>query len=159
MSGYLDALGEKAALKALGSPEVKRRLTQEARRLLPGIKNRARGVAAVCDALLDADQGEEAWQVAKGCLPGVDLPSLIRLQLGKVTARTGVHAQEGLAFLDQVLMEPLEGGSGGYGAAHWRRGQVLNGMGRKAEAKAAALAALRLDPKDPKAARLLEDLQ
>ena len=57
-----------------------------------------------------------------------------------------------------MLREPLEGGSGGYGAADWRRGQVLKDLGRKAEARAAAEAALRLDPKDPKAARLLKEL-
>ncbi len=57
-----------------------------------------------------------------------------------------------------MLREPLEGGTGGYGTAHWRRGQVLKALGRKAEARAAAEAALRIDPKDSKAARLLKEL-
>ena len=114
---------------------------------------------AVCDALLDAGQGEAAWQVAKDCLAGVEAHSLVRLQLGKIAARASIHQEEGLACLDQVLREPLEGGSGGYGAAHWRRGQILKDLGRKTEAKAAGEAALRLDPKDPKPARLLKDLQ
>jgi predicted negative regulator of RcsB-dependent stress response len=83
----------------------------------------------------------------------------MRLQLGKIAARSGRHLDEGLAALDQVLREPLEGGSGGYGSAHWRRGQVLKALGRKAEAKAAAEAALQIDPKDPKAKRLLDDLR
>ena len=156
--GYLDALSSKETRKALGDAEAKRRLALEARRLLPQVKDRARALEAICDALLDADQGEEAWRVAKDALPGVDAPSLLRLQLGKVAARASIHREEGLACLDQVLREPLEGGSGGYGAAHWRRGQILNSLGRKIEAKAAGEAALKLDPKDPKAARLLEEL-
>ena len=83
----------------------------------------------------------------------------MRLQLGKIAARANLHSEEGLAFLDQVLREPLEGGCGGYGAAHWRRGQILRNLGRKAEARAAAQAALALDPKDTKAKRLLEELR
>ena len=156
--GYLDALGGKPTRKALGEAEVKRRLLLEARRLLPGVKDRARALEAICDALLDADHGEEAWRVAKDALACADAPSLMRLQLGKLAARTGLHLEEGLASLDQVLREPLEGGSGGYGSAHWRRGQILQRLGRKSEARAAGEAALRLDPKDPKAASLLKEL-
>jgi tetratricopeptide (TPR) repeat protein len=155
---FLDALGSKPVRKALGVPEQHRRLLAEARRLYPGVKTRARGVEAVSNALLDADAGEEAWKTVQEALPGSDAPSLLRLQLGKVAARSGVHREEGLAALDQVLKEPLEGGSGGYATVHWRRGQILQALGRKAEAKAAAEAALRIDPKDAKAARLLKDL-
>ena len=156
---YLDALGSRETRKTLGDVETKRRLVQEARRLLPGVKTRARALCAICDALLDADQGEEAWKVAREHLPGCDAPSLLRLQLGKIAARSGLHREEGLTFLDQVLREPLEGESGGYGTAHWRRGQILMGLGRKAEARAAGEAALKLDPKDNKASRLLDDLK
>jgi len=156
---YLDALSSRETRKSLGEAEQKRRLVQEARRLLPAARGSARALSAVCDALIDADQGAEAWDAAHAALPEVDAPSLIRLQLGKIAARTGVHREQGLAFLDQVLNEPLEGGSGGYGTAHWRRGQILAAMGRKDEARTAARAALALDPKDSKAARLLEDLR
>jgi tetratricopeptide (TPR) repeat protein len=156
---YLDALGSTETRKVLGDAETRRRQAQEAKRLLPGSKGRARAMEAICDALLDANQGEEAWRNAKDALAGADAPSLIRLQLGKVAARAGIHQEEGLAFLNQVLREPIEGGSGGYGAAHWRRGQILRGLGRKAEAREAAQAALRVDPRDPKPARLLKELQ
>jgi tetratricopeptide (TPR) repeat protein len=156
--GYLEALGSRETRKVLGDAEQKRLLAQEAWRLLPGMKNRARAVQAISDALLDADQGEAAWQVAMNALPHADAPSLMRLQLGKVAARSGVHAQEGLAYLDQVLRESLEGGSGGYATVHWRRGQILQRLGHKTEARSAAQAALAVDPKDPKAAKLLKEL-
>jgi tetratricopeptide (TPR) repeat protein len=156
--GYLDALGSRETRKVLGDQPQKQLASQEALRLLPAAGNRARALTAVCDALLDADRGEDAWRIAQQALPGSDAPSLLRLELGKISARSGVRAAEGLEALDRVLREPLEGGTGGYAAAHWRRGQILKTLGRKEEARAAARAALALDPKDPKAARLLKEL-
>ncbi len=156
--GYLEVLGSRETRKTLGQSEQDRRLAAEARRLLPGIHNSARGVAAISQALLDAHQHEAAWTVAKEGLGQVDAPSLLRLQLGKLAARTGLHRDEGLAMLDLVLKEPLEGGSGGYPAAHWRKGQILRDLGRKTEAKTEAEAALKLDPNHPGAKKLLEGL-
>lgn len=157
VDGYLEALGSRETRKALGEQEQDRRLAAEARRLLPGVHVSARGVAAVSKALLDANQPEAAWNVARERLNQTDAPSLLRLQLGKVSARAGLHREEGLAMLDQVLHEPLEGGSGGYAAAHWRKGQILRDMGKKAEAQAEAEAALKVDPKHPGARKLLEE--
>lgn len=155
---YLDALGSREARKVLGDKPQQQLEGQEAMRLLPAARNRARPLTAICDALLDADRADDAWRIAREALPATDAPSLLRLQLGKIAARSGRHLEEGLAALDQVLREPLEGGTGGYGTAHWRRGQVLKALGRKAEARAAAQAALALDPKDSKAQRLLKEL-
>jgi len=156
--GYLDALGSRETRRTIGDAEQKRRLAAEARRLLPAVRNRARAVEAVSLALLDAGQPEEAWTVAKEALNKVEAPSLVRLQLGKIAARAGIHREEGLAFLDQVLREPLEGGSGGLPAAHWRRGQILKDLGRKEEARTEAQAALKLDQKHKGAKRLLQEL-
>jgi tetratricopeptide (TPR) repeat protein len=157
--GYLDALGNRTTRKQLGAAEQQRRLALEARRLLPPVRTCARAVEAVADALLDAGQPEEAWGIAQAALPQADAPSLVRLQLGKLAARSGLHREEGLAYLDQALREPLEGGSGGYPSAHTRRGQILRDLGRKAEARAAAEAALKLDPKHRGARELLANLQ
>jgi tetratricopeptide (TPR) repeat protein len=156
--GYLDALGSRETRRAIGNAEQKRRLAAEAHRLAPLAKAKARSVEAVSLALLDADLPEEAWRLAKDALDQVDAPSLLRLQLGKIAARSGLHRDEGLAFLDRVIREPLEGGSGGIPAAQWRRGQILKDLGRKEEARAAAEAALKLDPKHAGARKLLESL-
>ncbi len=156
--GYLDSLSSKETRRSLGEAVQKARLAAEARRLLPAVSRSAKGVEAVCDALLDAGQPEEAWRVAREALPGVDAPSTVRLQLGKLAARSGLHLQEGLAFLDQALKAPMEGGSGGPPAAHWRRGQILQRLGLALEARAAAREALKLDPKHPGARKLLETL-
>ncbi len=154
--GYLDSLGSRETRKKLGVPEQTRRLAQDATRLLPPVKNRARALEAITDALLDAGQPMEAWRIAKEALSLVDAPSLVRLQLGKLAARSGLHRDEGLVLLDQVVREPLEGGSGGYASAHWRRGQILNDLGRKNEARSAAQAALKFDSKHPGARKLLD---
>jgi hypothetical protein len=50
--------------RALGAEPQNRLQAKEALRLLPAAKNRARPLTAICDALLDADQIEEAWRVA-----------------------------------------------------------------------------------------------
>ena len=156
---WLDALDNRPAKKALGEAGKNARLLAEAPRLLPGVRTRARGVVAVSDAYLHAGQPETAWKVVQDQLPHIDAPSLLRLQLGKVAANGGVHRPEGLAALDQVLREPLEGGSSGYPGAWWRKGQILNALGRKDEARRAAREALKLDPKHRGAGELLMDLE
>ena len=155
---WLDALDSRPAKKALGEAGKNARLLAEAPRLLPGVHTRALGVVAVSDAYLHAGQPETAWKTAQEHLTQVDAPSLLRLQLGKVAASSGLHREEGLAALDQVLREPLEGGSSGYPGAWWRKGQILQALGRKDQARKAAQAALKLDPRHRGARELLEKL-
>ncbi|MDR3684614.1 MAG: hypothetical protein P4L11_12885, partial [Geothrix sp.] len=127
---WLDALDRRPAKKALGEAGKNARLLAEAARLLPGVRTRAQGVVAVSDAYLHAGQPETAWKVLQEQLGQVDAPSLLRLQQGKVAAASGLHRPEGLAALEQVLREPLEGGSSGYPGAWWRKGQILRDLGR-----------------------------
>ena len=155
---WLDALDRRPAKKALGEAGKNTRLLAEAPRLLPGVRTRARGVIAVSDAYLHAGQPETAWKVVQDHLSQVDAPSLLRLQLGKVAATSGEYRPEGLAALEQVLREPLEGGSSGYPGAWWRKGKILRDLGRKDEARRAAQEALKLDPRHRGARELLEKL-
>lgn len=158
VSQYLEALDSRPARKALGEAEKNRRLLAEAARLLPAVATSARGIAAVSEAFMNGGQPETAWKVLQDHRGQVDAPSLLRLQLGKVAARTGIHRPEGMLALDQVLREPLEGGSAGYPGAWWRKGQILQALGRKDEARHAAGEALKLDPKHRGARALLESL-
>jgi hypothetical protein len=157
--GYLEAIGLSGTREALGREAWKALLAAEARRLWPGVRHSGRGLQAVTDALIDAGDGEEAWALASQARGGVDAPSLAKLQLGKISARTGLRREEGLRCLDQLLSEPLEGGTGGLPAVHWRRGQILRDLGRGGEARGAAEAALRLDPRHPGALKLLKELE
>ncbi len=155
---YLDSLDSHAAKHALGEAGKNARLLGEAARLLPPVAWSARAVSAASDADLNAGRPDLAWQVVQAHLGHTDAPSLLRLQLGKVAARSGQYLPEGLAALDQVLREPLEGGSAGYAGAWWRKGQVLKALGRIPEARQAAQQALKLDPKHRGAEELLESL-
>ena len=156
---WLDALDRRPAKNALGEAGKNARLLAEAPRLLPGVRTRALGVAAVSEAYLHAGQPETAWKIAQEHLSQVDAPSLLRLQLGKIAASSGLHRPEGLLALDQVLREPLEGGSSGYPGAWWRKGQILQALGRKDEARHAAQEALKLDPKHRGARDLMDALE
>lgn len=156
---YLEALGQTPTRKALGETEQRRRQASEARRLLPPVQHRAKAIEAITDALLEGGQPDEAWKVAKAALERADAPSLIRLQLGKLAAKSQPYKEEGLAQLNRLMTEPLEGGSGGAPALHWRRGQLLRDLGRREEARVAALEALKYDPRHPGAKRLLEMLK
>lgn len=158
VAGYLDALDDKAAKRALGEAGKNARLIAEARRLLPGVQRSGLAVAAISDALLNAGQGEEAWQVAAPRLAAVDSPSLLNLQLGKVAAKSGRHLSEGLAALDRVLREPLEGGTGGPAAAHYRKAQILQTLGQADQARTEARLALKEDPRHRGARELLDQL-
>lgn len=155
---WLDALDRRPAKQALGEAGKNARLLAEAARLLPGIRTRARGVAAVAEAYLHAGRPDLAWQTLQAHLGQVDAPSLLRLSLGKVAATSGQRRAEGLAALDQVLREPLEGGSAGPAGAWWRKGQILRDLGRCDEARQAAREALKLDPKHRGARELMESL-
>lgn len=155
---WLDALDSHPAKQVLGEAGKNARLLAEAPRLLPGVRTRAQGVVAVSDAYLHGGQPETAWKTVQAHLALVDAPSLLRLQLGKIAASSGVHREEGLAALDQVLREPLEGGSSGYPGAWWRKGQILQALGRKDEARRAAQEALKLDQKHRGAKKLLDSL-
>ncbi|HEY3401450.1 MAG TPA: tetratricopeptide repeat protein [Geothrix sp.] len=156
---WLDALDRRPAKKALGEAGKNARLLAEASRLLPGVRASARGVAAVSEAYLHGGRPDLAWQTLQDHLNQVDAPSLLRLQLGKVAAVSGQHRPEGLAALDQVLREPLEGGSSGYPGAWFRKGQILRDLGRTNEARHAAQEALKLDPKHKGAVELIEKIE
>ena len=158
VTGWLDQLDEKAALKALGRDGKNARLRAEATRLLPAVRHATKGVEAISDAWFNAGAPEEAWKVAAQGLGEVEAPSILRLQLAKVAARSGLHREEGLAHANQALREPMEGGSGGLATLNWRRGQILKDLGRPAEAQAAAQAALAVDPHHRGARKLLEAL-
>jgi tetratricopeptide (TPR) repeat protein len=159
IAAYLEELGGDAAKRALGESGQKQQLAREAMRLLPAARTRARAVQAISQALLEAGEPEKSWEVALEALPRVDAPSIVRLQLGKVAARTGINKLEGMAFLDQAAKGPMEGGTGGYASVHWRRGQIFQALGQNEQAREAAQRALRFDSRHRGAKELLSALK
>nr|WP_225444584.1 hypothetical protein [Pseudomarimonas arenosa] len=63
--------------------------------------------------------------------------ALGRYQLGRLAAITGDHIEQGLAYLDAFIAAGEEPEQLSLAAAQWRRGQLLDKLGRRDEAIAA----------------------
>ncbi len=95
------------------------------------------------------DDVRSLWRDRIGSAPE---DALARYQLGRAAALSGSELEDGLAQLDAFLAAAVYPENLTPGAAHWRRGQVLEKLGRKPE----ALAALRLAVADPSTRRQAE---
>lgn len=80
-----------------------------------------------------------AWEpvLAEG-----DLQQTARYQLGKVAAVSGEALEQGLAYLDAFIAADTPDPELSVAAAQWRRGQVLEKLGRRDDAIAAYRAAV-----------------
>jgi tetratricopeptide (TPR) repeat protein len=78
---------------------------------------------------------------------------LAKYQLGKYAALSGTDAEIGLQNLDAILASNIAPEGVSLGGANWRRGQILEKLGRKDEAITAIRKAVALEPalKDAKA--------
>ena len=83
------------------------------------------------------------WEAA---LENEALAWVARYQLGRLAAVSGTPLEQGLAHLEAYIAADPDDDELGVPAAHWRRGQLLEKLGRRDE----AIAALRLavDDKD-----------
>ena len=68
-------------------------------------------------------------------------------QIGRTSAMSGLQLEEGIAALQKYLLMPHGGNDPQNKNAYHRLGQLYAKVGKKAEAKAALQAALKLDPK------------
>lgn len=103
------------------------------------------------------DEIEQLWTQALARKPD-DL--LASYQLGRFAALTGRELDRGLAHIDRYLADPgYRSEYSSTAAAHWRRGQILERSGRRAEALAAFGEAVRLQPSLEPAQKDLERLR
>ena len=84
---------------------------------------------------------------------------LAHYQLGRLSAVSGEALDAGLSHLDAFLANPRTSDAMSPAAAQWRRGQILEKLGRRAEAIAAIEEALRLEPELAQARTDLDRLQ
>ncbi len=70
---------------------------------------------------------------------------LLRYQRAKLAALSGENAEEGLAILDELIALDVYPENFSLDGAHYRRAQILRGLGRRDEAIAAFEAALAID--------------
>ncbi|MBI1808730.1 MAG: tetratricopeptide repeat protein [Gemmatimonadetes bacterium] len=79
-------------------------------------------------------------------------------QFGKVALLSGREMEKGLARLDLFLAKPPDKDGPTWADAHWRKGNILAALGKKAEAKAEYETALKLNPGHAGAAKDLKSL-
>lgn len=79
-------------------------------------------------------------------------------QFGKVALLSGRELENGLSHLDQFLAKPADKDGPTWADAHWRKGNILAALGRKAEARTEFETALKLNPAHPGATKDLKSL-
>ena len=112
--------------------------------------------------LIVAYQEAKRWADASNAIrkwlgeePGAGRP---RYQMGRLAAVSGQYLAEGEAALRAYLLQPHAKDEPQNKNAYYRLGQILAKAGRKDEARANLLAALKLDPKYKEAKEALSDL-
>ncbi len=104
-------------------------------------------LGAVCADLAKKKQFDQANALIAAALAKAPTDAKLRYQVGKFSALTGQNLDAGLAHLDALLALPETPEGVSVAGAHWRRGQILEKLGRKADAVIAIEAAVRLMPK------------
>ena len=85
---------------------------------------------------------DEAWAVWNAALAEAEVQAMARYQLGRLAAITGQHVEEGLTHLDAFIAAGIVPEQLTLAAAHWRRGLLLDKLGRREDAIAALQLAL-----------------
>lgn len=86
-----------------------------------------------------------------------DLPSVY--QLGRFSAVSGLDLEKGIAYLDRYLATPPAEDAPTWADARWRRGQILEKLGKTPEAITDYRTALKLEPRHRAARRELDRLK
>jgi tetratricopeptide (TPR) repeat protein len=120
-------------------PERAESLFAEALALDPDNRLARLSLAALAGQRNDWEAARAVWQAQLDRDPA---HALARYQFGRVAALSGEALQEGLARLDDFLAAGEVPEDLSTGAAHWRRGQILDRLGRRDEAIAALEQAL-----------------
>lgn len=131
-------------------------LLKEALALNPNLD---RALLAYSQFLLGANRYDEATALWKAALARTPEDALVLYQRGRTAAVTGIDLEPGLTALDlfvkQTIPSQMPDGLS-IGAAHWRRGLLLDKLGRKDDALHALQLAVELEPKHVDAKKDLE---
>jgi tetratricopeptide (TPR) repeat protein len=118
-----------------------------------------RGPVALASFLVSQRRWAEARGVFEARLARNTDDRFAAYQLGRLIQSEGADLAKALPFFDQYLAGPAVPDGPSHADAWFRKGEVLDALGRKAEAKAAFEAALKLVPGHPGAARGLTRLK
>lgn len=146
----LDPVWGKVAESALANadkrPEAAEAALREAVKLGP---EHARAHMAYAGLLQRQERWDELRTLWQDLLARQPEHALARYQLGRAAAITGEQLDTGLAYLDAFIAAGVIPEDLSMPAAHWRRGQILDKLGRRDE----AIAALKLAVVDPQVKR------
>lgn len=142
IAGLDASMGKVAEARLAGADEQPERaaaLHREALALDPDNRHARQGLAGAAAQRKDWEALRALWQQAleRG---GPDAP-YAQYQLGRTAAISGEQLEQGLAHLDSYIAGQQDPDIG-VPAAHWRRGQILDKLGRRAEAIASIERAL-----------------
>lgn len=109
--------------------------------------------------LIGAERLDDARAVAARALEHDPDNAIGHYQLARYSAVTGKDLETGLSHMERFLALPEKPASMSAAAAHWRRGQILEQLGRKDEAIAAFSQAVAMDDDLEEAAADLKRLK
>lgn len=149
-------LGEALLAQYDKQPAVAERAYREALKLDPA---RTRARISLAMHLQQGERWDEIRALWDDALARDPDDALAHYQLGRLAALSGQQLEAGLVHLDRFLAsnESPEGMT--QGAAYWRRGQVLEKLGRRDEAIAAYVEAVQRQPDLEQATNDLERLR
>ncbi len=122
------------------------RAEQELRRAFTEAPKDGRAQSALIGFYVGHDRFDDAFGVCRTAQEADPDSRLLQYQVGRLAALSGRELERGAAALDRFLSGEPPTERPTWADAHWRKGQILARLGKKAEAKAEHEVALRLDP-------------
>jgi len=135
-------LGAAALASADKQPEVAERILREAVEAKPDSQLARRSLANLLQRQTRWGEVRALWQERLDV--AADQP-MARYQLGRAAALSGESLEDGLAMLDAYIAAGINAENVSMGAAHWRRGLVLEKLNRPQDALAALTLAMADD--------------
>ncbi len=147
ITAYLEVLMGDKTKDQLGLEDQKKYVHEVAKNLLNIKEIDVHALESLGDAFLFSGHPEEAWELMQLSIPKYKESSLLKLQSAKIASRSGLYLNEALVLIEEALLGPIEGGSGGREGGLVRQGQILKHLGKLIEAKKSFEEALEINPR------------
>lgn len=122
------------------------RAEQELKRAFAEAPKDGRAQGALIGFYVGHERFDDAFAACRKAQEADPDSRLLQYQTGRLAALSGKELERGAAALDQFLAGEPPTERPTWADAHWRKGQILARLGKKAEARAEHQVALKLDP-------------
>lgn len=122
------------------------RAEEELKRAFAAASEDGRAHSALIGFYAGHDRFDDALATCRKAQEADPDSALLHYQAGRLAALSGKDLERGAAELDLFLAKEPPTDRPSWADAHWRKGQILARLGKKAEAKAEHQVALKLDP-------------